>query len=581
MNKSCANHPSIMIDLHDRVKLGMRFLDHSLDHAYGGYPNFLADFRQTPAYHIHDFADFGDLTARYWEALLLGQHMTGLKQPDLQAKLEANFFSYFSHPDGLSYRPVLAEPFFSQMAHRPYEPNVAEGFDQSRVMAALITWYQLTRDGQAVSRFNRLVAGLRTKGVVKDDYLYFAQPTFRSGYTPNPDDPPYPQQLYFAQTMIKPLVQWFELTGHEEALHTAGQLARFVTRDDGYFGQDGSFRSLQVKAPGSWDLINGHTHSRLGAVAGLLRYGRVAGDKASMVLGRRAFDWFHRNYCLACGWCPEFIGRYEIEKEGCETCALMDFMDCCIELAAAGYPEYWNPAERLLRNQLLEQQVTDASIIPEPSTRERAGFAKYPIGGDNVLGGFGGWCGVNDFIGNNLTGRCMMHCCGPSGIKAMVLAWQYALQANAKVVRVNMLIPRRSAVADVQSYDPMDGRVEVTARRPIERLEVRLPDWVDRAQVVATVANGPRPVVWQGVYVLVGAVGPGETAVIRYPLRHVTLIEHAGRIEYQTRWIGDTVTAISPPGRDMPLYAREPFSADAQPPQIPDYAAGIQPEPCE
>jgi len=556
MTACYGNHPPIPIDLLDRARLGLHFLEHSLDRRHGYLPNIIAVFEGDQAVHRHDFADFGDLTSRYLEAFILARRMTGSDAGEEAFQgLQELFLSYF-RDDGLSYRPPIDHPFQSFTADRPYQPNMAEGFDQSRVMFALLTWFTMTGDDRPRELMDRMIHGVRGKGVVKDDRLYFTQPAFGEDFEPNPDAPPYPQQLYFSATMILPLLWWHELTGSAPALETARQLKNFVMRDEFYFGRDGSFRALDVTAPGSWDLINGHTHSRLGAVAGLLRYGRVCNDEPTFSLGRSAFDWFLENHCLPTGWCPEFVGRHAVEAEGCETCTLMDLAHCCLELCAAGEERYWNTMERLVRNQLLEQQITDASFIPSQDEPGAGDFQSYPISGEAVLGGFGGWVGVNDFVGHNEYSHYLMHCCGPSGIKALYLAWQQACKFEEGVLRVNLLLPRRLPEADVQGFDPREGRLDIELHTDAA-LSMRMPDWVAKKEVRAQVERRPLSFQWQADRLVTPVVEKGQTVSITYPLRSVTSTVHVGSDRYDIQWQGDTALSISPPGTEVPLYTRQ------------------------
>lgn len=565
------------LDIPGRIVQGTSFLGRSLDPDYH-IPNILMINDGRQAWHCHDFADFGDLTSRYLEALVLAEAIAGIK-PEGQARmqLEDHFFSYFG-ADGLSYRPETGAPWVSHTSKRPYEPNIAEGFDQSRVMYALLALHRQEGDPRARDRIERFIHGLRARAVFKDNTMYFASPLFRKGAAATPSSAlPYPQQLYFAQTLIHPLVTWWECSGDTLAIETAQQLARFVTKDQVYFGTDGSFQSLQTPAPGSWDLINGHTHSRLGSIAGLIKLGRALADADMLAFGKRAFDWFYSNYCLACGWCPEFIGRYPMEQEGCETCTLMDLIICCLELVSAGYANYWNVIERLVRNQLVEQQLLDERFIPAQTVHARSEFAAYPIGFEAIRGGFGGWCGVNDFVGPNVSSHMMMHCCGPSGVKALCLAWQNAVTLSGNVLQINLLIPHQSSYAVVvppeqdslnaglpkplsvsagkRAARALPGRLDITARVCAD-LNIRMPDWVARDHVRLFINEHSAAVAWHGDYVIAGRVEPGSRVRLEYPVRETILTERVGAVSYKTCWQGDTVISISPAGKHIPLYQR-------------------------
>ncbi len=569
-------HLPVPLNLHDRASLGLHFLTHSLDESYGYLPNILMRFDREYPLARHDFADFGDLTSRYMEAFYLARCMTGSQTGDEVLKnLEKLFLSYFRHQDGLSYRPVIDQPFYSEAARVPYRGDIAEGFDQSRVMFALAVWFMITGEQLPKKLFGEMISGIRAKAIQKDGLMYFTQAFFPPGFHPLSDDLPYPQQLYFAGTQIGPLVKWYELTGEELALDTARRLVNFFTRDSFYFGPEGSFESLEVVPPGSWDRINGHTHTRMGAIAGILKYANVVGDRNVLEFGKRAFDWFYHGYCLVTGWCPEFLGRYPIEQEGCETCTLMDLIAAGLELCHAGFDEYWSIVERVTRNQLIEQQVTDTSFMGFCNDFTRREFQEYPIHPDTVLGAFGGWCGINDFVGNNVYSRCLMHCCGPSGIKALYLAWHNAVTFNQGKLRINLLFSRRSRYADVRSFDPVEGRVEIQVHQSCE-LEIRLPDWVEKGKVRLKTNGQPVNFNWKGTRMSAGPVRAGTRVEVIYPLRTCTITEKAGSVEYRTRWLGDTTISISPAGQFVPLYQREKLVAQAGEISLPEHVPQME-----
>jgi hypothetical protein len=306
---------------------------------------------------------------------------------------------------------------------------------------------------------------------------------------------------------------------------------------------------------GSWDRINGHTHSRLGTIAGIIKYGNVLRKPDAVAFGKRAFDWFHKNYCLSTGWCPEFIGRFPIEQEGCETCTLMDMVLCCVELCNAGYEGYWNILEQTVRNQLAEQQITDASFVKSSGRLRGEVFQEYPIEPEELLGAFGGWCGPNDFIGNTQWGRRLMNCCSPAGIKALYTAWDQAVRWKDGKLQINLLFSRCSEYGDITSHDPIAGRVEISVKQNCE-LRVRIPDWVEKEAVRLSVDGKIQNIQWSDCYLEVGLVNTGAKVTVTYPLRKVDITEKSGTGEYIMSWIGDTVKAISPPGKQVPLYQR-------------------------
>ena len=143
------------------------------------------------------------------------------------------------------------------------------------------------------------------------------------------------------------------------------------------FGKDGA-----VCSP------NPHIHSILGTLAGLIKYGTLAANMRFVELGRTVFDWaYHKAGRF--GWIPESLR----EEEVCETCSVADMAECAILLARAGYREYWNHAKRIIRNQLVENQLREVSWIAAGKMDD----LDMQIA-DRAMGSFAGWSLPNDFV---------------------------------------------------------------------------------------------------------------------------------------------------------------------------------------
>ena len=59
----------------------------------------------------------------------------------------------------------------------------------------------------------------------------------------------------------------------------------------------------------------------------------------------------------------------------------MDYLGLAVTLANHGHPEYWGDVERVLRNQMIESQVTDGSWLhSDPSRADTLQFTWHAIG---------------------------------------------------------------------------------------------------------------------------------------------------------------------------------------------------------
>ncbi len=140
----------------------------------------------------------------------------------------------------------------------------------------------------------------------------------------------------------------------------------------------------------------------------------------------------------------------------------------------------------------------------------------------------------------------------------LYLAWRSILSQKGDVLRVNLLLNRASPWADVDSHLPYAGRVDIDVKT-LNRLLVRMPEWVATHAVKLQLNGVERNYGWQGRYLDAGAVHPGQRVRILFPIeeRTVTLEGPFGNIPKLTLVLrGNDVVDISPKGVDCPLYQR-------------------------
>jgi hypothetical protein len=176
------------------------------------------------------------------------------------------------------------------------------------------------------------------------------------------------------------------------------------------------------------------------------------------------------------------------------------------------------------------------------------------------LGAFASWLGPNEWwAGYGKTDNLIMHCCTSNCDRALYFVWRHILDHDPGRLKVNMLLNRASAWADVYSYIPYQGRVDIQIKEACPGLLVHAPQWIptgDRG-VTVQVAGRPRPWSWYGRYLDLGRAQPGETIVIEFPIAERVVKEKIGQAEFTLTVRGDTVAWIDPPGRICPLFHRD------------------------
>jgi hypothetical protein len=120
---------------------------------------------------------------------------------------------------------------------------------------------------------------------------------------------------------------------------------------------------------------------------------------------------------------------------------------------------------------------------------------------------------------------------------------------------VNLLLNRASRWADVHSYIPYEGRVDIHMKTK-EELLVRIPEWVQPDQVRCEIGEKNIPLKWSGRYASPGKVAAGRSVVVRFPIGETTVQERIGSLDVTLVLRGSTVVAVSPGGKYRPLYQR-------------------------
>ena len=343
------------------------------------------------------------------------------------------------------------------------------------------------------------------------------------------------------------LTRTWELSGDRNARDLAVAYARHVMDHSSAYLPDGSFAT-------GMEFREGHFHSRALTMLGVIRYGHGLGDARAVAWGRKVFDTACGNG-TSFGWFPERLVKSR--AHGCETCAVVDMMEAAIWLARTGYPEYWETAERYLRNQLLELQVTTLDGLedsagtgadPEWETTYRVARRS--------LGGFAGWSQPNDLLSKVMHKWDLYTCCSAQGVRGLFNAWTNAVSAGNGETRINLLINHIGLHATVKSWLPHEGRLEITPHSDGDML-VRVPSWVDHRTLDAHVAGAKVEISFvTPQFARIASVAKGATVSVGFPLRERTLRETVLDVDYTTRWRGDTVMQISPEGERSPLYRR-------------------------
>jgi hypothetical protein len=476
--------------------------------------------------------------------------------------------------DGLPWDPVVGRPWVVEGARNlDGKSDTVAASDYfllahmtARFLGAMSLRYQLTGDDVWYREGKGIVDGFIQRLVVRRDDYAFVPVWVHTPGKPVDQNAPVPQGYDSMQStwIIQGLTQFFRVTGYEPAIDLAGKFVRALRYHTDFYGLSGEFTS---------DFRHFHAHT-LGLLA-MIDYALEVGDRELLEFADSGYHHARRLGHALIGYFPEI---YNAGLHTCETCEVAEMVALAVKLSLAGTGDYWDDAERWLRNHFAELQLTDpawiydhiAGLKPMPpmhpwTTTERVI--------ERNIGAFAGQATPNEW---NVD---IMHCCTGNATRTIYYGWESILQVQDDSLRVNMLLNRTSPWADVHSSLPYEGRVDVVVKRDCE-LSVRIPVWAHPQQVshgpavaglphlhqvACSVSGEARDLVFEGRYAQVGRVRRGEVVRLSFPIWETSMTTVIAATRYRIIVRGNTVVAVDPPGTIGPLYERARLRNDRAP----------------
>jgi len=350
-------------------------------------------------------------------------------------------------------------------------------------------------------------------------------------------------------------INWYRLTGNESALDLGRGLANYLSRHG------------RMIDPDTGEPLMDHFAHLSHSLTANTAYAIGAKDKEMIKWARRGFEYQIRTRD------PNGTGIL-ISDPTC-SCYPADMIDVGILLSRAGEGDYWDRVDGWVRNTLLDLQIVEEDVervkaMPKKMKDLPPGNIQLADGADRVLGGF--LHSINPQNRNRAIG-----CCNGNCSRALYLVWDSIMDTGGRDLRVNLLMNRASAVADLHSYLPYEGRVVIDVKKSRKNVLVRIPEWTDYNKIECRVEGSSRSFGWDGNYINLGSVGKGGNVEVHFPLRtrtlpmdYLTLIPGvkyspenimAGRILKKTPVAvtlkGNTVIDIVPnPGYPMERHAK-------------------------
>jgi hypothetical protein len=382
---------------------------------------------------------------------------------------------------------------------------------------------------------------------------------------------------------IRALTRWYKMSGDEKALETARKLVTYVTHNK-FWGSEYGWPKTVVKTKGwphavmAYKIVGhdraqftGHFHGHTAMLLALIEYANATNDKHLKEFVRSGYE-YARN-----------LGIARIGLIG-ETCTISDMIATAIKLTEGGVGEYWDDVDGYIRNQLIEQQLTNVAQLKKVSDAADPVGDRPSVFTDNVIERTAGvFCGSADL------GQCpnpySIQCCTGNGSQGLYYAWEGIIRRGPQEsVRVNLLLNRSSPWMDIESYLPYEGKV-ILRNKTAQTLYLRIPNWVDRSQVSCRVGNRTPENVWVGNYLIADELESQQNVTVTFPMEEETVTytvvtnqqwasdpredknPDASSITYTCRFRGNTLVDFTPRPDDRWYlnYQRQHYNQDQAP----------------
>ena len=476
-------------------------------------------FWTSPAEAAHDWPDFGDVSSRQLQAVIMGRRMIGETCLNESIWLR-RILSLIDPSTGLLARPET-----------PYSKHTTDMGDQALTLYTLATAYLDSTDPSLAKAVRRMVDGIGA----------WAAERAAKGRLPD------------YSFSIKSLMVCARLMDYQPALALAGRFSTQVLAS-GLFTIEDRIRN------------GGHVHGTLRALVGLADYALHTRDERLFARVDAIYRNFRDDLATRFGFIPEVVAR-KGEVVATETCALMDYVGLAVTLAEHGHPEYWADVERIVRNQLIESQAHDLSWVTSDAGRADTDEFSWRDLSARLEGAYAGWSSPTHFLaaeeylhwgGPKLRNkvRLFQNCCGGSGTHAFFIAWKSAARFERDTLSVRLHLDKLLPQAEIRSGQPYQGLLHIRLKRACG-VRVRIPDFVEARAMRVTSGRDVLPFRVDAGFLDLGQRPDGESILVRYSLPVKTESVSIGnpgfrQYRYRVTWKGDTAVRMEPAGIEQP-----------------------------
>ena len=511
-------------DIHEAIRLGCRTMQSIFNADDDNVPFFLSEIWPEPGLKFNYCHSEAHVPGRHLNALLSAEGVAGitLDETAVENHRRAAFLSY-SGPVALplNRQEIGDEPLnfcphnLREGMHALYALVRYRADDKAREMAEqnIAAMFDLWDPGRGwdVTRLEKL--GLNYQDV--------------DGF------------ILGEARLLGPLVKYYRATGYAPALELA-----LVLKDKApgeFYLEDGGYSKERF--------ITHHAHSITCVLSSLAQLADLLDDDGLLARVKAFYDnglWEMRNEI---GWSAEVVGQEDSDHGECNNTG--DILETALILGRAGFWQYYEDAERILRCHLLPAQLRDVSFIKDPPNPDGEDGLRNLA--DRHLGAFGfpapyGHKSVGkgrrnlsfnmDIVGGTVGSLCE--------------ALREVVTSDHTGHRVNMLFDCCTDAVEVESPYTHDS-LSVRLSKP-GPLFVRIPSWVRQEDVRIEGSNCVRQETDN--YLLLADVPVGKPISFHFPLKEqqITLSDRVHIQPIRVRLRGDSVVAMEAFGADLTFF---------------------------
>lgn len=534
-NKISRQSDFVAFNAIEHVEASLNYLTKMTDAKLGHLPYWFVSLNSGPAFAEHNRIDDAELVASWYEGISSAREILNTHNgADVELALYDKLVK-----EGWDAKSGLRFP-----VKRPWSPALTYCtiYEQAFVLSALVRAITLDpNDSTAKKRAKGLIDGLnKITNKHTERALWFGQIEYSEPCLSFPSDV-YILDKGFSNeiqtgwgdgvlrnaTIITPLVDFYELTGYEQALELAVGLANYLTAFSHYLNFKMEFF--------------GHVNSALWISSGLIKLGRILVNDRYVARGKAIYDYV-RNYCSAFGWMPEFMHWQLLADERCDAQCIKNMMRSALELVLNGFPEYWDDIHRFWRNHLANSQLTYTNFIKEDNSLEDTPERTFKNMRERIKGaGFGATMPntveINRY--NIISGSTS------AAIPiAMLIAWKATIESNKNMILINFPVNIETPEIKVEVGYPNAGFVRVKLKRDC-RVIIRVYPWMPSPHE-GTIDGRPAGLERRDDLIAFSPCTKGTVLELRHELKTRRIMENAGGISYYGLWRGPEMIDILP-----------------------------------